>query len=119
MKLVWNDKAPDKEKVLISLEFDSVRLKKCSILEHSIVFELAKCLGGFDYVLLLNPIQINRMTEVRLSLITECSIGYAGKYCKCLFERIFTEAFVKFLSFIIQSKNGASTRKASLVPSPS
>jgi len=37
-----------------------------------------KHLREFDYVQLPNPIQINRTIEVRLSLITERSIGYAG-----------------------------------------
>jgi len=39
---------------------------------------LAKRLGEFDYVRLPNQIQINRTIEVRLSPITERSIGYVG-----------------------------------------
>ena len=59
------------------------RVRFCSIKE---VFDfrtfdyvrLAKRLGEFDYVRLPNPIQINRTIEVRLSSITERSIGYVG-----------------------------------------
>ena len=48
----------------INLEFDCVRL--------------AKHLGEFDYVWLLNSIQINGTNEIILRSFTECSIGCAG-----------------------------------------
>ena len=40
--------------------------------------QLAKSWGEFDYVRLANPIKVNRTIGVRLGLITERSIDYAG-----------------------------------------
>ena len=71
MKPVWNNKAQAKDK-------DRSRVRSCSIKEVFDCVRLAKRLGEFDYVRLPNPIRINRTIEVRLSSITERSIGYVG-----------------------------------------
>ena len=72
MKPVWNNKARPRTKLYWS------KVRFCSIKEVFDCVRLAKRLGEFDYVRLPNAIQINRTIEVRLSSITERSIGYVG-----------------------------------------
>ena len=45
---------------------------------------LTKVLGDFDYVRFPNPTEVNRSIGIRLSLITERSIDYAGAHTRLI-----------------------------------
>ena len=90
---------------LLKLQFSTVQL--CLIVEvvNFQTFDcvwLAKVLGKFDCVWLLNPVIVNWMLGVQLSLITKCSIDYAGnKHALSnrpflLWEKVWTEKQSKF-----------------------
>ena len=77
----WNRFGMTKRRPRTKLYWSRVRfcsIKKVFDFRRFDCVRLAKRLGEFDYVRLPNPIQINRTIEVRLSLITERSIGYVG-----------------------------------------